>query len=202
MTLETHTSEEPRRERLLRAAEQIRLLRNEYPKATNQQIANIYKQNIRGLVICEDDQTEFELFGILDDWLKAHIDNILKGKPVEVKPVAEPKPAAPRRTKTPEEKAEAEAKRRALVEEIRARDEVRIETAIKVRLLEWQTTYGKRLADCTGAECMRLARRYGPFFQEISKRLNASDKVGNHLSEVELQAIAATHKLIGPEALR
>lgn len=106
----------------------------------------------------------------------------------------------------PEPAQEIAAQRIALKEQITRtmaqNHEKIIEAEVAIRLLEYQTTYGKLLGDCTGAECERLSRRYGDFFFELAKRLNRSETVRAHLTEVELQAIARTHRLIGEKAAR
>jgi hypothetical protein len=89
-----------------------------------------------------------------------------------------------------------------LTRTMQANHEKVIAAEVKVRLLEYETTYGKALGDCTGAECERLSRRYGDFFFELAKRLTRSETVRAHLSEVELQAIARSHRLIGEKAVR
>jgi hypothetical protein len=161
-------------------------LRAEYPKATAEQLCELYKKWLIGVVIFDTDDDEAEIMTLIDLALRS----LVKDHP------------AARLPKTPAQRQQAKAQKKALVNKIAAADEQRIETLLTVRLLEYQTTYGKRLADCTGAECKRLSFRYGSFFAEIAKRLSPSDRVGNHLSEPELQAIAKTHRLVGPEAVR
>lgn len=183
MTMIDTGAEPGRQQREPGPEDRIRELRREYPLASAAQIRAHYKTWARPQIALE---AEHELMRIVDDWLLRY--------------VPDERPA--RRQRTEEEREAAKEERRALAERIKAADDARIEIEVKIRLLEWQTTYGKPLADCTGAECLRLSRRYGPFFAEIAKRLNPSDKVRNHLSETELQAIALAHRLIGPEALR
>lgn len=176
----TSTTEKPRHRRRLDARDQVKRLRAEFPKANAAQLSELYKARVRELVVFDDAEVEAEIIGIIDDWLSR---NVKDTPPAARKPL--------NKTKT-----------RALVHKIAEADEQRIETAIKIRLLDWLTPYGRKLADCTGAECGRLSKRYGPFLGEIAKRLHPRDHVRNHLSERELQAIAATHRLVGPEALR
>lgn len=182
----TTTGAGRRRRRDVRPEEQVRRLQGEYPKASPAQVRELYKSRLRELVLFDTDAIEFEVMTIVDEWLLRH--------------VTDPAPKSTR--STPEQRQARKRDRDVLVTKIRAADEQRIETAIKVRLLEWMTPYGKKLRDCTGAECLRLSRRCGPFFGEIAKRLAPRDHVGNHLSERELEAIAMTHRLIGPDALR
>lgn len=178
----TSSAPRSRRRQRLDARDQVKKLRAEFPKANAAQIAELYKARVRELVVFDDDDIEAEIMGVVDDWLSLNVKD-------------------PR--KPPTQKHEGnKIQRRALVDKIAQVDEARIETAIKIRLLDWLTPYGKKLADCTGAECTRLSKRYGPFLAEIAKRLHPSEHVRNHLSERELQAMAATHRLVGPEAIR
>src|SRR6185295_8094433 len=112
--------------------------------------------------------------------------------------IADEKPESERE----QARAERIALKRQLVETLAKADEQRIEAEVNIRLLEYATPYGKQLGDCTGAECTRLSRRYGSFFAELGKRITRSETVRAHLTEVELQAIARTHRLIGEKAAR
>jgi hypothetical protein len=112
--------------------------------------------------------------------------------------VKDPKPAPERRAA----KAKAEAEKQHIGESLRRGFEDRIETEVTIRLLEYVTPYGKPLAECTGAECKRLGRRFGSFFGELGDRLTPGETVGAHFPEAALQAIAETHRLVGPRSTR
>ena len=191
----TDTGRMPRRRgHLLSPREFIDKLRAEEPNANTDEIAQRYMAAVREHSLFDDMFWEILVLDPLEEWLRA---NVVAPAPVRlVPPPAQP----PRRNKAPEERARATAETRALVTQIAAKDAERIELVVAIRLLEYKTTYGKTLGDCTGAECARLSRHYGAFFAEIARRINPADRVRNHLSELELQGIARVHRLIGPGA--
>jgi hypothetical protein len=149
-------------------------LQTEFPNDPPEQICGRYLSRVRDAVVFEDPQDEALVLGPLAEWLRANVIPI---------------------SKKPRREARAEATG-TVVEQIARADHERVERIVSVRLLEYQTTYGKALGDCTGAECKRLGRQYGGFFAEVGKRLTPGQRVRNHLSELELQGIAATHRLI------
>jgi hypothetical protein len=168
-----------RRARLSTPPERLTKLRADDPKATIDEIVERYLQPIRDNSLFDDAQTELWALGAVELWLRA---NITPSQPARVRP-------------TPEQRQERKARIHKQVAELKAKDTARIEAAVKIRLLDWMTTFGQPLGDCTGAQCQRLSRRYGPFFAEVAKRLNPSDHVKNHLTETELQEIARTYRL-------
>jgi hypothetical protein len=87
---------------------------------------------------------------------------------------------------------EREAEKAAYVQRIAAGHKELVVTEARTMFLEMVMPWnGRRLADCTGAMC----KRGGGFFAEIGKRLNPRDKVGNHLTETEIAAIAHTYRI-------
>jgi hypothetical protein len=80
--------------------------------------------------VFNDAQAELFVIGPLTEWLRA-----------TVVPV--------RQKRRRGDRAEATG---TVVEQITQADQERIERIVSVRLLEYQTTYGKSLGDCTGAE--------------------------------------------------
>jgi hypothetical protein len=181
----------PRRVRVLAPREFIKLLQTQYPDDPPEAICEHYKKRVRLSVLFDDRAAETLVMRPLEEWLQ---NNVAGAGTADTKP--------PRNALTPEQRAEAVETRDALVDQIARKYEELIEAEVTTRLLEYQTTYGKPLGDCTGAECQRLSRRYGAFFAEIGKRLNPHDHVRQHLSEAELQAIARQHRLLGPKADR
>jgi hypothetical protein len=101
-----------------------------------------------------------------------------------------------------EKAAERAARGKQLIATMAEAHEEIVEIQASIRLLEWVTPYGRPLSECTGAECKRLSRRFGSFFDELSKRLTPGETVGAHFPEAALQAIARTHRLIGERATR
>lgn len=164
-------------------------LRAGFPTDTPEQIAERYLSHVRETNVFDDAQEEIYVLDPLREWVLATIAAQTKGAP---KP---PSPDALQRRRA--HKAAALQKIGAAVEQ---KIEKRAEELVEIRLLEYQTTYGKALGRCTGAECRRLGRRYGAFFTEVGKRLRPSEHVEEHLSELELQAIARVHYLVGPDA--
>lgn len=173
----------------------IARLRAQYPGENDDAIRERYKQHVCERAMFDDSAIKRLVMAPLDEWLKSVLDKAPPATPLPAAPAPKPK-----RSKTVEEREQARAATNAIVGEIAKRDEKRIEREVTIRLLEYQTTYEKPLGDCTGAECRRLSIRYGVFFAEIAKRLRPSDHVRHHLTEAELQAIAVTHRLIGPKA--
>lgn len=160
--------------------------RQQHPKATAPELREIARQYIL-------ENTEFESAAPRNFtmWL---VDRSL-AREIKEAPLSDPAASEQAR----QERASA---RQRLMETLASNDEKRIENEVQIRMLEYQTTYGKALGDCTGAECDRLSRRYGDFFFELAKRITRSETVRAHLTEVELQAIARTHRLIGEKATR
>jgi hypothetical protein len=72
---------------------------------------------------------------------------------------------------------------------MRARLDEHIEGRVQMRLLDYVTLIGKPLAECTGSDCRKMATRDRDFYAELARRLRPGERVGKHLSEVELQAI-------------
>lgn len=190
MTPTTDTNVETRRSRrradIPTPQEILAGFRQQNPEATAAELREIAQQYIL-------ENTEFENIATRNFtmWL---VDRSLSR---EIKEVPLSDPAASKKARE-----ERESARQRLLETLASNDEKRIENEIKIRMLEYQTTYGKALGDCTGAECDRLSRRYGDFFFELAKRITRSETVRAHLTEIELQAIARTHRLIGEKATR
>jgi hypothetical protein len=175
------SSRRQRRERIVSPRDFIKELQALFPDDSPEEICEQYRQHVREKTRFDDLAIEALVMGPLDEWLKANVGG------------------ARRRRAAPERSAQA---KEMLIGEMAQRHAALVEAEATIRLLEYQTTYGKALGDCTGAECRRLSVRYGDFFAELAKRLRPSDHVGQHLSEAELQAIARTHRLIGPNADR
>jgi hypothetical protein len=74
-----------------------------------------------------------------------------------------------------------------------------IEARADLRMLEYITLIGKPLAECTGADCRKMATRDRDFYAEIARRLRPGERVGKHLSEDELQAIRRDCRLTPAE---
>lgn len=178
-----------RRTRILTPREFIKKLWAEYPTASAEDIGEHYKRHLRVNTVFDGPAVEALAMQPLEEWLR---DNVVEGGTTR-------RPRAPR---SPEEQAQRAQAKEALVATIAEHHEALVEAEVGIRLLEYQTTYGKPLGDCTGAECQRLSLRYGAFFAEVAKRLHRSDHVRQHLTEAELQAIARSHRLIGPTAGR
>jgi hypothetical protein len=186
------------RRRVVTPRDFIKQLQTRYPTESAAQIRERYKQQIRDNVLFDDRATEALAMGPLDEWLAVNVSG------TGILPPASASASSPRarREATPQDRKEAAQVKETLVAEIVHEHTAVVEAEVSIRLLEYQTTYGKPLADCTGAECRRLSVRYGGFFAELAKRLRPADHVGVHLTEVELQAIARSHRLIGPKADR
>lgn len=152
----------------------IQRLQAEFPDDAPRKICERYLAHIRDVVLFDDAQARAYVIGPLTEWLRAIVVPV---------------------SKKPKRGARAEATG-TVVAHIAKADEERVERIISVRLLDYQTTYGKTVGDCTGAECKRLGRQYGGFFAEVGKRLTPAQRVRCHLTELELQGIAATHRLI------
>jgi hypothetical protein len=164
--------------------EMLEGFRTDNPKASAIELREIVRQYIAERAVFEDTETNGLNFYLVERDLAREFKD-------------KPSPEYAR------EKAAARAAlREQLVQTIARADEERVEAIVTIRLLEYETTYGKPIGDCTGAECARLSRRYGSFFAELSKRITRSETVRAHLSENELQAIARTHRLIGEKAAR
>jgi hypothetical protein len=159
-----------------------------FPSDSPEQIAERYLSHVRENNLFDDAQQQIYVLDPLREWVLAIIG-------------AQARKAA---KYSPEARERRRAQRAALVKTIETKVEQKIEDKaeelVEIRLLQYQTTYGKPLGQCTGAECRRLGKRYGEFFTEVSKRLRPSEHVESHLSELELQAIARVHFLIGPSA--
>lgn len=164
--------------------EMLASFRKQHPDADAAELRRIAQQHIAERSEFEDLATKnFNMWCV-----EGHLARAIKDEP------------------SPEEAAAKTAERAALKEQllqaVERADAERIESIVTIRLLEYETPYGKKLGDCTGAECERLSRRYGSFFAELSKRITRSEMVRAHLTESELQAIALTHRLIGEKAAR
>jgi hypothetical protein len=157
--------------------------RQQHPTADAAELREIARQYILASTVFEDLAANNFTMWLVDKALARTI----KDEPREIDP-----------TKA----AERAALKQQLIESMARADAERIEAEVTIRLLEYETPYGKQLGDCTGAECTRLSRRYGGFFAELGKRITRSEVVRAHLTETELQAIARTHRLIGEKAAR
>lgn len=58
-----------------------------------------------------------------------------------------------------------------------------VETVTQLVLMNLKMPNGKLLRDCTGADCSR----FGGWCLDIAKRIGATEKVGKHLTETDLQ---------------
>jgi hypothetical protein len=187
--LGTNTTTPSRRGRprinLESARDFVKRLQAGFPTETPEQIAERYVSHVREVNVFDDAQQEIYCLDPLREWILATIG----AKSPTSKPKLSPE-AAERRL----------AARAKVLKTVGERVEERIEKLAEIRLLEYATTYGKPLGRCTGAECRRLGRHYGAFFTEIGKRLKPSEHVEEHMSELELQAIARVHYLVGPDA--
>jgi hypothetical protein len=193
----TYTESHPaprKRVRLRSPREFIDHLRIEQPNATADELIRRYMTQVREHSIFDDAAWEILVLDPLEEWLRANVT----GAPAVA--IAARKAANGARERTPAERERRAALTKSIVEKIAKEDQQRIEMVVTVRLLEYQTTYGKPLGDCTGSECARLSRRYGAFFAEVAKRLLPAERVRGHLSELELQSIARSYRLIGPGA--
>lgn len=186
--LATNTSPQRRRRQLESARDFLARLRAGFPGDTPEQIAERYVSHVREMNLFDDAQQEIYVLDPLREWILATI----------AAEVRKPKPASPEVRE--KRRAQREAIVKAIASKVEKKVEDRAQELFEVRLLEYQTIYGKPLARCTGAECSRLGHRYGEFFAEIAKRLRPSEHVEAHLSEAELQAIAQVHYLLGPKA--
>jgi hypothetical protein len=178
------TTARRRRPHIPTPQEMLASFRRQHPDADAVELRRIAQQHIAERAEFEDIATKnFAMWCI-----EGHLARAIKDEP------------------SPEEAAAKAAERNAQKEQLAAAiaraDAERIDAIVTIRLLEYETPYGKKLGDCTGAECERLSRRYGSFFAELSKRITRSEMVRAHLTESELQAIATTHRLIGEKATR
>jgi hypothetical protein len=166
-TPNTELTPQPRRRDAKR--EFLRRLQTDFPDASPGEIAARFVEHCR-----DSDPIEVEdiVWSALEEWALANI------------PPART-PRKPRARIDPEAEGQVEA-------QIKAKDDERIEAEVTIRLLDFVTPNGKRLADCTGAQCRKL----GGFFAEVAKRLQPRDHVGEHLHEDELQSIARTYRII------
>lgn len=190
------------RARLENGRDFIRRLQAGFPTDTPEQIVNRYIAHIRDVAAFEDYQAELYVLPALEEWVAANIVSPVKPRQ-QLKAV--PAPSTPLRSrKTPEQRAAAEAQRQALVEVIAEKDQQRVAELVKVRLLDYLVLVpgvgSQALGECTGAQCRRAGQRLGPWLLEIAKRLRPSERVKHHLSELELQGIARSHRLLGAGA--
>lgn len=65
----------------------------------------------------------------------------------------------------------------------------RIEEGAAIVLLDMTMPNGKRLADCTGSECIVLRRSIGGWLGRVARRVKPDETVGATLSEQQLQAL-------------
>jgi hypothetical protein len=173
-----------RRRRATMPEQTLAGIRHENPNASPNELREIARQ-----YVIENSEFEHQASRDFTLWL---VDKALLHEIKEPKPEAKPEVI----------RAERAALKARLTKTMQQYHETLIADEVKIRLLEYETTYGKALGDCTGAECERLSRRYGDFFFELAKRLTRSETVRAHLSEVEVQAIARSHRLIGEKAAR
>lgn len=166
---DVHTGAPRRKAHATRAF--VTQLRAEEPKAKADEICRRAIAAFREHV---DEEGQDIFLDALKDWL---LDNVTD-KP-------------PRRMRTAEERAQSKAATATLVEQIATNLDARIEAAVQTRFLEEKMINGRKLADCTGAMC----RRFGGFYAEIAKRLRPSERVGGHLTEAEIAAIAKTWRI-------
>jgi hypothetical protein len=162
------------------ARELLKNLRIENPNADRSALVKLYIDHVRPIVDGGDDPNAVEglVISPLREWIAANI--------------VEPR----QRDTQPAEKRRAQ--REALVADIGARDNKRIDDIVTTRLLEYEMMDGRRLGDLTGAECRNLSERCGVFFHVISEQIANRAKVRNHFTELELQSLARHHKLIRP----
>jgi hypothetical protein len=180
----TNAATSRRRRRTTTPERILARFREENPNASPNELREIARQ-----YVIENSEFEDQASRDFTLWL---VDKALLHEVKEPKPEGKPEVI----------RAQRSALQARLTETMQQNHEKVIAEEVKIRLLEYETTYGKALGDCTGAECERLSRRYGDFFFELAKRLTRSETVRAHLSEVELQAIARSHRLIGDKAVR
>jgi hypothetical protein len=75
------------------------------------------------------------------------------------------------------------------VENIREQLKKRINEGAAIVLLNMTMPNGKRLADCTGSECIVLRRDIGGWLGRVARRVKPDETVGATLSEQQLQAL-------------
>lgn len=57
----------------------------------------------------------------------------------------------------------------------------------QVMLLDLLMPNGKKLADCTGHDCAKLANTIGPWLQAIAAKIKPRDRVGDKLTEADVR---------------
>lgn len=181
MTYDTNTEQGAASRQRLTAAEQfIAELRADYPEADNFELVRLYIAECRAHWGDDDPVWQDRIFDGLQEWLRSKVFSAA-GRTLN-------------RARSPEERAHRAIERRAEVEQQKAEIERRF------ALLEYRTTYGKPLGECTGAECKNLSHRYGDFFAALAAKMKPDETVGAHYTENQLQALALRHQLIGPKA--
>lgn len=75
------------------------------------------------------------------------------------------------------------------VDEIKGKIEEKIKERAAIMLLDMMMTNGKALKDCTGRECKKLSGTIGVWLRHVGSRVPANKKVGEVLSEDQLQEL-------------
>jgi hypothetical protein len=84
---------------------------------------------------------------------------------------------------------ETAARREALLATTKEQIRAKIAEAATIVLSDMAMPNGKRLADCTGEECITLARRMGSWLGRIVRRVKPEETVGAVLTEDDLQVL-------------
>lgn len=87
----------------------------------------------------------------------------------------------------PERKAEARAQKADQVETIKTKLKAKIVEEARVILLDLMMPNGRRLAECTGAECGRMSKRVGTWLSNIAGAVRPSEVVGDVLDEAAVR---------------
>lgn len=96
-----------------------------------------------------------------------------------------------------EARAERAAAKAAMLAAIKVKGAKRDEEIATIALLEFEMPDGRKIGDLSGAECIGWGEKQGRFFRSLGEQLAPRAKVRNHFTELDLQAIARHHKLIG-----
>jgi hypothetical protein len=65
----------------------------------------------------------------------------------------------------------------------------KVETGIKIALLQMEMPNGKKLSNCTGRECAQLSTKVGSWLERVAAKLKPSEIVGDKLSESDLRRL-------------
>lgn len=76
-----------------------------------------------------------------------------------------------------------------IVEKIQQQVDKVIKERAQIELLKMLMPNGKKLSDCTGADCTKLGNTVGPWLLKLGRRLRPRQHVGTVFSETELAEI-------------